>query len=188
MALISFFRISTSQLPWVPEAFQARFPVPVKSSPLFVVREKKPVSHNRHLATTYLSVCNQVFNDAYDFYLYFSTRIYTFMLHKFILVFLDFRLLFLVHVYLGIFTFWFLHWHNDRTTLWKISWISFEKSAYSKSAVIMRKLIGGFHMTSSKFKLRNYRYFWISSFMRYYSTWIPIFTTNFRFQGFFVLR
>ena len=54
------------------------------------------------------------------------------MLHKFILVFFDFRLLFLAHVYLGIFTFWFLHWHNDCTALWKISWISFEKSTYSK--------------------------------------------------------
>ena len=104
----------------MPEAFQARVPVLVKSSPLvssaevrrsiglwptklFVVREEKPlvprVPHNRHLATTYLSVCHEVFNNANNFELYFSTRIFFFVLHKFILVFLDFRLLFLVRVF-----------------------------------------------------------------------------------------
>ena len=32
------------------------------------------------------------------------------------------------------------------------------------------KLILGFHMTSPKFKLRNYRFLWVFTFMRYYST------------------
>ena len=35
-------------------------------------------------------------------------------------------------------------------------------------------IILGFHMTSQKFKLRNYHFFWVSTFMRYYSTLKPL--------------
>ena len=37
----------------------------------------------------------------------------------------------------------------------------------------------GFHLMSPKFKLRNYSFFWVSTFMWYYSTLIQ---TNFRFK------
>ena len=35
-------------------------------------------------------------------------------------------------------------------------------------------IILGFRMTSQKFKLRNYHFFWVSTFMRYYSTLKPL--------------
>ena len=46
----------------------------------------------------------------------------------------------------------------------------------------------GFHMTSPKFKLRNYRFFWVSTFMWNYSTLKPLYKKNFDSKGFFVLR
>ena len=43
-------------------------------------------------------------------------------------------------------------------------------------------------MTSPKFKLRNYRFFWVSTFMWNYSTLKPLYPKNFDSKGFFVLR
>ena len=48
----------------------------------------------------------------------------------------------------------------------------------------------GFHVTSPKFKLRNYHFFWASTLMWYYSTLQTFIQTNCRFKrpGCFVLR
>ena len=48
----------------------------------------------------------------------------------------------------------------------------------------------GFHVTSPKFKLRNYHFFWASTLMWYYSTLKTFIQTNCRFKrpGCFVLR
>ena len=43
-------------------------------------------------------------------------------------------------------------------------------------------------MTSPKFKLRNYRFFWVSTFMWNYSTLKPLYKKNFDSKEFFVLR
>ena len=48
-------------------------------------------------------------------------------------------------------------------------------------------VILGFCTTSPKFKLRNYRFFWVSTFMWYYSTLKPIYKQIFGSKGFFVL-
>ena len=39
----------------------------------------------------------------------------------------------------------------------------------------------GFHMTSSKFRRRNYRLFWVSTFMRYYNIKNTLIQSNLRF-------
>ena len=49
-------------------------------------------------------------------------------------------------------------------------------------------MILGFHMTSPKFKLRNNRFFWVSTFMWHYSTLKPLCKQIFGSKGFFVLR
>ena len=46
----------------------------------------------------------------------------------------------------------------------------------------------GFHMTSPKFKLRNYRFFWVSTFTWYYSTLKPLYKQFFGSKRFFVLQ
>ena len=48
--------------------------------------------------------------------------------------------------------------------------------------------IFGFHMTSPTVKLRNYRFFWVSAFMWYYSALKPLYKYIFDSKGFFVLR
>ena len=45
-----------------------------------------------------------------------------------------------------------------------------------------------FHMTSPKFKLRNYRFFWVSTFMWYLNTLKTLHKKIFGSKGFFVLR
>ena len=50
------------------------------------------------------------------------------------------------------------------------------------------KLILGFHMTSPKFKLRNYRFFWVFTFMRYYSTQTLLFLLILGSKEFLVYR
>ena len=46
----------------------------------------------------------------------------------------------------------------------------------------------GFHMTWPKFKLRNYRFFWVSTFTWYYSTLKPVYKQIFGSKRFFVLQ
>ena len=46
----------------------------------------------------------------------------------------------------------------------------------------------GFHMTLPEFKLRNNRFFWVSTFMWYYSTLKALCKHFFGSKGFFVLR
>ena len=50
------------------------------------------------------------------------------------------------------------------------------------------KLILGFHMTSPKFKLRSYRFFWVFTFMRYYSTQTLLFLLILGSKEFLVYR
>ena len=49
-------------------------------------------------------------------------------------------------------------------------------------------LILGFHMTSPKFKVRNYCFSRVSTFMWYYSTLKPLYKQIVGSKGFFVLR
>ena len=51
-----------------------------------------------------------------------------------------------------------------------------------------KKSILGFHMTSQKFKLRNYRFFCVSTFMSYKSTLKPLYKQIFGSNGVFLLR
>ena len=49
-------------------------------------------------------------------------------------------------------------------------------------------LIFGFHMTSPKFKVRNYCFSRVSTFMLYYSTLKPLYKQIFGSKGFCVFR
>ena len=53
---------------------------------------------------------------------------------------------------------------------------------------VTTQTILGFHMTSQKFKLRNYYFFWVCTFMWHYSALKPSHKQIFGAKGFFVLR
>ena len=67
-------------------------------------------------------------------------------------------------------------------------WIGSSSQVWAGQKCATIFVILGFQMTSPKFKPRKYWFFWVSTFMKYYSTQTPLFIEMFCSKSFFVLR